>query len=82
MIDLDEPKSALCDLVSPFPTIALCDHFAIEHFVLTLKAKRSMSTTPPSQPYDVNFCYPVRELENERVKLTPFIVCRERIELL
>ncbi|KAF9244478.1 hypothetical protein BU15DRAFT_85869 [Melanogaster broomeanus] len=24
-------------------------------------------------PYDVNFCFPVRELENERVKLTPFI---------
>ncbi|KAI0070547.1 hypothetical protein K474DRAFT_1680071 [Panus rudis PR-1116 ss-1] len=25
------------------------------------------------EPYDLNFCLPVRELENERVKLTPFI---------
>ncbi|KAF8129807.1 hypothetical protein EV363DRAFT_1432343 [Boletus edulis] len=27
--------------------------------------------TPPL--YDVNFCFPARELENDRVKLTPFI---------
>ncbi|KAI0795852.1 acyl-CoA N-acyltransferase [Abortiporus biennis] len=26
-----------------------------------------------SEPYDVNFYYPVKELENQRVKLTPFI---------
>jgi len=26
------------------------------------------------QPYDVNFCFPVCDLENDRVKLTPFIV--------
>lgn len=25
-------------------------------------------------PYDVNFCFPVRELENSKIKLTPFIV--------
>lgn len=25
------------------------------------------------EPYDVNFCFPVKELENERIKLTPFI---------
>lgn len=25
--------------------------------------------------FDVNFCFPIRDLENERVKLTPFIVC-------
>ncbi len=24
--------------------------------------------------HDVNFCFPVRELENDHVKLTPFIV--------
>lgn len=24
-------------------------------------------------PYDVNFCYPVRDLSNDRIKLTPFI---------
>ncbi|KNZ77259.1 hypothetical protein J132_05969 [Termitomyces sp. J132] len=24
--------------------------------------------------YDINFCFPVRDLENERLKLTPFIV--------
>ncbi|KAG6372492.1 hypothetical protein JVT61DRAFT_7596 [Boletus reticuloceps] len=30
-----------------------------------------MST--PLAPYDVNFCFPVRELENDRVKLTPSI---------
>jgi len=24
-------------------------------------------------PYDLNFCFPIRELSNERVKLTPFI---------
>ncbi|CAL1702566.1 unnamed protein product [Somion occarium] len=26
-----------------------------------------------SDPYDVNFCFPVRELQNDKVKLTPFI---------
>lgn len=25
--------------------------------------------------FDLNFCYPVRELENDWVKLTPFNVC-------
>lgn len=28
-------------------------------------------------PYDVNFCYPVHELENDLVKLTPYIVCSQ-----
>ncbi|KAH7925793.1 acyl-CoA N-acyltransferase [Leucogyrophana mollusca] len=30
---------------------------------------------PPrdDKAYDVNFCFPIRELENERVKLTPFV---------
>jgi len=28
---------------------------------------------PVPAPYDVNFCFPVRELENKRIKLTPFI---------
>lgn len=27
----------------------------------------------PAEPYDVNFCYPVKELESDRVKLAPFI---------
>ncbi|KAG1769083.1 acyl-CoA N-acyltransferase [Suillus placidus] len=27
----------------------------------------------PTSAYDTNFCFPVRELESERVKLTPFI---------
>ena len=26
------------------------------------------------EPYDINFCLPIRELENDRVKLTPFVV--------
>ncbi|KAH8105175.1 acyl-CoA N-acyltransferase [Cristinia sonorae] len=26
-----------------------------------------------SSPYDVNFCFPVRELENQRLRLSPFI---------
>ncbi|KAF8435500.1 acyl-CoA N-acyltransferase [Boletus edulis BED1] len=30
-------------------------------------------STPTPPLYDVNFCFPVRELENDRVKLTPFI---------
>jgi hypothetical protein len=28
----------------------------------------------PAEPYDVNFCFPVKELETDRVKLVPFIV--------
>ncbi|GLB43174.1 putative acetyltransferase (GNAT) domain containing protein [Lyophyllum shimeji] len=28
---------------------------------------------PATDEYDVNFCFPVKNLENERVKLTPFI---------
>lgn len=27
-----------------------------------------------TEPYDVNFCFPVHELENEKLRLTPFIV--------
>lgn len=27
-----------------------------------------------AEPYDVNFCFPIRELSNDLVKLTPFIV--------
>ena len=34
------------------------------------------------EPYDVNFCYPVRELESSRVKLTPFIVSNLSIRIL
>ncbi|KAF9221194.1 acyl-CoA N-acyltransferase [Gyrodon lividus] len=30
-------------------------------------------SAPATQIHDVNFCFPVRELENERVKLTPFV---------
>ncbi|KAG0694619.1 hypothetical protein DFH29DRAFT_311243 [Suillus ampliporus] len=32
-----------------------------------------MTAGQSTAAYDVNFCFPVRELENERVKLTPFI---------
>lgn len=37
------------------------------------------TTIVPSarDPYDVNFCYPVRELESDRVRLTPFVVSNE-----
>ena len=40
------------------------------------KASLSMATPAEAEngPYDVNFCFPVRELENSRVKLTPFTV--------
>ena len=31
-------------------------------------------STPTPAPYDVNFCFLVRDLESDRVKLTPFIV--------
>lgn len=31
------------------------------------------SAGQPTAAYDTNFCFPVRELESERVKLTPFI---------
>ena len=34
------------------------------------------SVTTSIAAYDVNFCFPVRELESDRVKLTPFIVSR------
>ena len=27
-----------------------------------------------TEPYDVNFCFPVKELENDKLKLTPFVV--------
>ncbi|KAF8597095.1 acyl-CoA N-acyltransferase [Ceratobasidium sp. AG-I] len=27
----------------------------------------------PTKPYDLNFCYPIRELSSDRVKLIPFI---------
>ncbi|KAG5645310.1 hypothetical protein DXG03_006499 [Asterophora parasitica] len=36
-----------------------------------LYSARTMSLT--SAPYDVNFCFPVKDLESERVKLTPFV---------
>jgi hypothetical protein len=32
---------------------------------------------PSPTAYDTNFCFPVRELESERVKLTPFIVSHQ-----
>ena len=28
-----------------------------------------------SQPQEHNFCFPIRELANDKVKLTPFLVC-------
>ena len=28
----------------------------------------------PAIPYDVNFCYPVRIIENDRIRLEPFVV--------
>ena len=27
-----------------------------------------------SEPYDINFCFPVKDLENEYVRVTPFVV--------
>ena len=27
-----------------------------------------------AEPFDVNFCFPIRQLENDRIKLTPYIV--------
>ncbi|QRV74139.1 hypothetical protein RhiJN_02153 [Ceratobasidium sp. AG-Ba] len=41
----------------------------------------------PSAPYDINFRFPVRELESDRIKLTPFVpsihsrALREAVEL-
>ncbi|OAX31764.1 hypothetical protein K503DRAFT_52424 [Rhizopogon vinicolor AM-OR11-026] len=32
--------------------------------------------TASAAAYDVNFCFPVRELESDRIKLVPFIVSR------
>jgi hypothetical protein len=34
-----------------------------------------MDNSPAAEPFDVNFCFPVRELENDKIKLTPYIVC-------
>lgn len=28
----------------------------------------------PTKPYDLNFCYPIKELSSNRVNLVPFIV--------
>ncbi|KDN39671.1 hypothetical protein RSAG8_08699, partial [Rhizoctonia solani AG-8 WAC10335] len=35
--------------------------------------KAPVTLPDPSKPYDVNFCFPVSDLETDRVKLTPFI---------
>lgn len=29
----------------------------------------------PAVPFDVNFVYDVKELQNERIRLVPFVVC-------
>ena len=39
-----------------------------------LKANLKRTTTMTSEPYDFNFCFPIRDLESDRLKLTPFIV--------
>ena len=41
---------------------------------ITLKASLMGTTIMSPGPYDFNFCFPVRDLESDRVKLTPFIV--------
>jgi hypothetical protein len=33
----------------------------------------------PDEPYDLNFRYPVRELESDRIKLTPLIVGEDHL---
>ncbi|KAH7915772.1 hypothetical protein BJ138DRAFT_1122298 [Hygrophoropsis aurantiaca] len=38
-----------------------------------IATKQTQTPQPGTDPYDVNFCFQVRELENARVKLTPFI---------
>ncbi|EUC65703.1 GNAT family acetyltransferase, putative [Rhizoctonia solani AG-3 Rhs1AP] len=35
--------------------------------------KAPVTLPDPSKPYDINFCFPVKDLETERVKVTPFI---------
>ncbi|CUA71410.1 hypothetical protein RSOLAG22IIIB_04625 [Rhizoctonia solani] len=35
--------------------------------------KAPVTLPDPSKPYDINFCFPVRELETDRVRVTPFI---------
>lgn len=37
-------------------------------------AVRQLASMENTVPFDVNFCLPVRELESDKVKLTPFIV--------
>jgi hypothetical protein len=33
------------------------------------------SMLDPAVPFDVNFVYDVKELQNERIRLVPFVVC-------
>jgi len=33
------------------------------------------SMLDPAVPFDVNFVYEVKELQNERIRLVPFVVC-------
>ncbi|OJA16338.1 hypothetical protein AZE42_06580 [Rhizopogon vesiculosus] len=33
----------------------------------------SLEITTPTAAYNDNFCFPVRELESDRIKLVPFI---------
>ena len=35
---------------------------------------KEQDETMQPEPYDLNFYYPVRDLESSRLKLTPFIV--------
>lgn len=37
-------------------------------------APTAMPAAPAVDPYDINFCFPVCDLESDRVKLSPFIV--------
>lgn len=37
-------------------------------------AKAAVAIPSWDEPYDLNFCFPVKELENDLVKLVPFVV--------
>jgi hypothetical protein len=39
--------------------------------------KGPINLPDPTKPYDVNFCFPVKDLETDRVKVVPYIVSKE-----
>jgi hypothetical protein len=36
----------------------------------------------PTVPFDVNFVYDVKELQNERIRLVPFVVCESTSNII